>query len=84
MVLADDGSGVEITSDTAAVLVRDGYRVVSSYEPQYTPYADALKTLGLFFGSNKGYELGARPYPAGSVDHADPPAGRGTGRACIY
>lgn len=61
MVLADDGSGVAITSDTATVLVRDSYRVVSAYTAQYTDYADALRTLGLFYGSNKGYELERAP-----------------------
>lgn len=55
MMVADDGSGIEVTSDTAVVLVKDGAR--AGYEPQYTAYADALRLLGLFQGSNKGYEL---------------------------
>lgn len=55
MMAADDGSGIEVTSDTAVVLIRDGAR--AGYEPQYTACADALKLLGLFQGSNKGYEL---------------------------
>lgn len=61
MLVADDGSGLVVTSPTASVLVKDGCRVASEYTVQYTPYADALKTLGLFMGSNKGYELGRAP-----------------------
>ncbi len=59
MMVADNGSGIEVTSDTAAVLVKDGAR--AGYEPQYTVYADALRDLGLFQGSNKGYELERAP-----------------------
>lgn len=55
MMAADDGSGIEVTSDTAIVLVRDGAR--TGYETSYTTYADALKLLGLFRGSSGGYEL---------------------------
>lgn len=55
MMVADNGSGIEVTSDTAVVLVKDGAR--AGYEVQYTAYADALRALGLFQGSDKGYEL---------------------------
>lgn len=55
MMVADNGSGIEVTSDTAVVLIKDGAR--AGYEVQYTAYADALKALGLFQGSDKGYEL---------------------------
>ena len=55
MMVADDGSGIEVTSDTAVVLVKDGAR--AGYEAQYTAYADALRLLGLFQGSDRGYEL---------------------------
>jgi len=55
MMVADNGSGIEVTSDTAVVLVKDGAR--AGYEAQYTAYADALRLLGLFQGSDKGYEL---------------------------
>lgn len=61
MILAADGSGVQITSDTAVVLVGDGAGTASLYAAQYTAYADALKTLGLFRGSNLGYELDRAP-----------------------
>ncbi len=55
MMLADDGSGVEVTSDTARVLVKDGAR--AGYEVQYANYAEALNLLGLFQGTASGYEL---------------------------
>lgn len=59
MILADDGSGVRVTSDKASVLVRDGAR--AGYEAAYTVYADALQMLGLFKGTDKGYELERAP-----------------------
>lgn len=59
MILADDGSGVRVTSDKASVLVRDGAR--AGYEAAYTAYADALQMLGLFKGTDKGYELERAP-----------------------
>ena len=59
MMAADDGSGIQVTSDTAVVLLKDGAR--GGYELQYEPYADALHHLGLFNGSDKGYELERSP-----------------------
>jgi hypothetical protein len=59
MMVADNGSGIEVTSDTAVVLLKDGAR--GGYELQYEPYADALHHLGLFNGSDKGYELERSP-----------------------
>lgn len=59
MMVADNGSGIEVTSDTAVVLVKDGAR--AGYEARYTAYADALRLLGLFQGSNNGYELERSP-----------------------
>lgn len=59
MILADDGSGIEVTSDTAVVLVKDGAR--AGYEEQYTACADALKQLGLFLGDGSGYALNRAP-----------------------
>ena len=64
MTLADDGSGVEITSDAAVALVRDGAHkltVTPPYAARNTAYADALRGLSLFFGTNKGYELERAP-----------------------
>lgn len=59
MMAADDGSGIEVTSDTAVVLVRDGAR--AGYEVEYTAYAEALNLLGLFRGTGTGYELERSP-----------------------
>lgn len=59
MMTADDGSGIEVTSDTAVVLVKDGAR--AGYEICYTAYADALNLLGLFRGTGSGYELERSP-----------------------
>ncbi|MBQ4578154.1 MAG: hypothetical protein IJA84_03730 [Clostridia bacterium] len=59
MMLADDGSGIEVTSNTAAVLLKDGAR--GGYELQYEGYADALNLLGLFRGTDAGYELERAP-----------------------
>lgn len=59
MILADDGSGIEVTSDTAIVLVKDGAR--AGYEEKYTACADALKALGLFLGDGSGYALNRAP-----------------------
>jgi len=59
MMVADNGSGIEVTSDTATVLLKDGAR--GGYELQYEPYAQALNHLGLFRGSDKGYELERTP-----------------------
>ncbi len=59
MMVADDGSGIEVTSDTAVVLVKDGAR--AGYEIAYTAYAEALSLLGLFRGTDTGYELERSP-----------------------
>ncbi len=61
MITADDGSGIEITSDSATAIIMDGCRVEGRYSPQYTRHATALSTLGLFMGSNKGFELEREP-----------------------
>ena len=59
MMLADDGSGIEVTSANATVLLKDGAR--GGYELQYEAYADALNLLGLFRGTDAGYELERGP-----------------------
>ena len=59
MMVADNGSGIEVTSDTATVLLKDGAR--GGYELQYQGYADALNLLGLFRGTDAGYELERSP-----------------------
>ncbi|ODU55753.1 MAG: hypothetical protein ABT01_05430 [Clostridium sp. SCN 57-10] len=57
MLAADDGSGVEITSQTAVVQIKDGSRVQAAYVPKYTAQAEGLQKLNLFRGSNYGFEL---------------------------
>lgn len=59
MMVADNGSGIEVTSNTATVLLKDGAR--GGYELQYQGYADALNLLGLFRGTDAGYELERAP-----------------------
>ena len=59
MILASDGSGIEVTSDTADVLVKDG--AWGGYQAQYTRCADGLYQLGLFKGTGTGYELERAP-----------------------
>ncbi len=55
MILADDGSGIEVTSDTAQVLVRDGARV--GVQVRYEQYALALNHLNIFRGTGSSFEL---------------------------
>lgn len=47
------GLGAVVTSERAVFLMRDGV----SYTPLYTEYADKLNSVGLFRGTNRGYEL---------------------------
>lgn len=53
--LATEPTIIKITSSTASVDVLSGN--ISGYTPKYTIYADALKELNLFKGTNNGYEL---------------------------
>jgi hypothetical protein len=61
MILENDMSGVKITSSNAKALIKDGAYIVREYEEQYEFYADILNELGLFKGTNKGYELVRAP-----------------------
>ena len=64
LIPQQDGSGIEITSDTAVVQLRDGAAssaAAPAYQPQYQLYADGLKAMGLFRGSDLGYELERQP-----------------------
>ena len=65
MVAADDGSGIEVTSDYATVRLSGGFEVKIAYDPLYGRYADALYKLDLFRGTDYGYEL---PRPATRVE----------------
>ncbi len=58
MITEADGSGLVITSDTASVMLFDGaYAVENVASAVSLSYADALYSLGLFYGTGKGYEL---------------------------
>lgn len=65
LVPENDGSGIVITSDTARVQLRDGAITSSAGTPSYTPqfekYADGLNKMGLFKGTDFGYELDRQP-----------------------
>lgn len=67
LIPQSDGSGVRIVSDTAKAQLRDGAKVVSEgagageYQAQYTQYAQALNVMGLFKGTDIGYELERQP-----------------------
>lgn len=68
MVTASDGSGLKITSNEATLILIDGAHIKGTYTPpvvtggdKYTEYADILKGLGLFMGTNNGYELNRVP-----------------------
>lgn len=61
LILEGDGSGIEVTSETATVLAKDGAEIRHAAEPQYTALADALCSLGLFKGTGIGYELERAP-----------------------
>lgn len=53
----DNGCGMTITSDTAVVRVLDGAYATKGYEAQYEDIAEELSELGIFRGSNLGFEL---------------------------
>ncbi len=60
LYLAVEGRpGFQIVSDSATVGVDGAYIIDSalSYIPRYTDLADALKAMGLFQGTNTGYQL---------------------------
>lgn len=59
---ADDNVAVRVQS-TSSISISGEYKTAqggstsATYTPQYTAYADALQSLGLFQGTSKGYEL---------------------------
>ena len=54
---ADNGCGLTITSDTAVVRVLDGAYGKAGYSAKYEEDAELLSELGIFKGSNLGFEL---------------------------
>lgn len=61
MVPTDQSAGLRVTSTTATVRVRDGAAVTRAQTALYEDEADRLNAIGLFRGSNYGYELTRRP-----------------------
>jgi len=61
MLTATDGSGFQVTTPSATVLVRDGAQLIKAYSPLHSAKADTLRTAGLFVGTNTGYELDRPP-----------------------
>ncbi|MBQ7085946.1 MAG: hypothetical protein IJM96_00550, partial [Clostridia bacterium] len=54
---ADNTSGFEATKDNTNILVFGQYKKTALYEPVNTKYAQALYDLGLFRGTNDGFDL---------------------------
>ncbi len=61
MVLDNDNSGIEILSEQAEVMIKDGSYVVKAYSAVYNELADKLFAMELFRGTNNGYELTRAP-----------------------
>ncbi len=61
MVPVDQGAGLRVTSAAATVRVRDGAAAARAQAALYEDEADRLNAVGLFRGSNYGYELTRRP-----------------------
>ncbi len=61
MILDTANGGVEVTSETATLMIKDGSYIVKAYVPLYESSADTLFNLGLFRGTNNGYELERAP-----------------------
>ncbi len=53
-MIPSSGAGITVTSDTAVVSVGGPYAVSGAYSAKYLKYAEALKTLGLMKGTDKG------------------------------
>jgi len=51
-------TGLAATADKTTLSVSGGYQIIRAYKPSYTTIADQLSEIGIFKGSNLGYELG--------------------------
>jgi len=58
-ILAEkNGAGLRVTSESATVFVQGYYRIAhTAYKDQYVDMAHALKVMGLFKGTETGYQL---------------------------
>ena len=61
MICETDRTGAKVTSETATLRLSAGAYVLEHYSAQYTAQADVLKELGLFLGSDGGYDLEREP-----------------------
>lgn len=61
MVPQAQSAGLRITSRRAIVCVKDGASVMHASGALYEDEANRLNAIGLFRGSNRGYELSRRP-----------------------
>ncbi len=50
-------TGLSCVGDVSTVYVKGRYNIERRYEAQYTDIANALKSLGLFLGTDYGFEL---------------------------
>ena len=57
LIGTDNGCGLTITSDTAVVRVMDGAYSKGGYSAKYEEDAELLSELGIFRGSDLGFEL---------------------------
>ena len=57
LIGTDNGCGLTITSDTAVVRIMDGAYSKGGYSAKYEEEAELLSELGIFRGSNLGFEL---------------------------
>lgn len=57
LIGTDNGCGLTITSDTAVVRVMDGAHSKGGYSAKYEEDAELLSELGIFRGSDLGFEL---------------------------
>lgn len=61
MVGIDNGCGLTVTSETAVLRLLDGAFTKESYRAQYEAAARQLCEMGIFRGSDKGFELERAP-----------------------
>lgn len=61
MIGADNGCGLTVTSDWAEVALMDGAYTLDGYSPIYKDKAEVLSEMGIFRGSDKGFELDRVP-----------------------
>ena len=57
MIGVDNGCGLTVTSDFAEVTLMDGAYTLEGYRASYKDMAEELAEMGLFRGSDKGFEL---------------------------